>query len=98
MVINGVKELKGTSHTILPDMIEIGSFIGLAAITKSEITIKNVAYEKLGVIPDVFAKLGIKMERKGDDIFMNNVWFFKITEFNLLTIFNQRILVSKFLL
>ena len=68
--INGVEYLKGCTHRILPDMIEIGSFIGLAAITKSEITIKNVSYENLGQIPAVFSKLGIKMERQGDDIYI----------------------------
>ena len=68
--IEGVKELKGCTHKILPDMIEIGSFIGLAAITKSEITIKNVSYENLGIIPSVFKKLGIKIERQGDDIYV----------------------------
>ena len=68
--IEGVKSLVGCKHRILPDMIEIGSFIGLAAITQSEITIKNVAYEKLGLIPSVFSKLGITMERRGDDIFI----------------------------
>lgn len=68
--IDGVKSLAGCRHRILPDMIEIGSFIGLAAITQSEITIKNVAYEKLGNIPSVFSKLGIKLKRKGDDIFI----------------------------
>lgn len=68
--IEGVKNLAGCTHRILPDMIEIGSFIGLAAITQSEITIKNVNYEKLGVIPSVFSKLGIKMERRGDDIYI----------------------------
>jgi UDP-N-acetylglucosamine 1-carboxyvinyltransferase len=68
--IEGVESLGGCNHRILPDMIEIGSFIGLAAITQSEITIKNVAYDKLGVIPSVFSKLGIKMERKGDDIYI----------------------------
>ena len=68
--IKGVKNLGGSTHRILPDMIEIGSFIGLAAITQSEITIKNVNYEKLGVIPSVFSKLGIKMERRGDDIYI----------------------------
>ena len=68
--IEGVEILGGCTHRILPDMIEIGSFIGLAAITKSEITIKNVSYENLGLIPSVFAKLGIKMERKGDDIYI----------------------------
>jgi UDP-N-acetylglucosamine 1-carboxyvinyltransferase len=68
--VNGVKILSGCKHKILPDMIEIGSFIGLAAITKSEITIKNVSYENLGIIPSVFKKLGIKLERKGDDIYI----------------------------
>ena len=68
--IEGVEKLGGCTHRILPDMIEIGSFIGLAAITQSEITIKNVAYDKLGVIPSVFSKLGIKMERRGDDIYI----------------------------
>ena len=68
--IEGVRSLSGCKHRILPDMIEIGSFIGLAAITKSEITIKNVAYEKLGVIPSVFSKLGIKIERRKDDLFI----------------------------
>ncbi len=68
--IEGVDRLSGCTHRILPDMIEIGSFIGLAAITQSEITIKNVSYDKLGVIPNVFSKLGIKMERRGDDIYI----------------------------
>lgn len=68
--IEGVESLNGTEHTLLPDMIEIGSFIGLAAMTGSEITIKNVKYDELGVIPDVFKKLGIKLERVGDDIFV----------------------------
>ena len=68
LVIEGVKELKGTSHRILPDMIEIGSFIGLAAITGSHIRIKNVSYPNLGVIPETFKKLGIQMELEGDDL------------------------------
>ncbi|KAF0203810.1 MAG: UDP-N-acetylglucosamine [Bacteroidetes bacterium] len=68
--IEGVTSLSGTEHTLLPDMIEIGSFIGLAAMTGSEITIKNVQYKELGVIPDVFRKLGIKLELIGDDIFV----------------------------
>ena len=68
--IEGVEKLGGCMHRILPDMIEIGSFIGLAAITKSEITIKNVNYDKLGVIPSMFSKLGIQMERRGDDIYI----------------------------
>ncbi len=66
--IEGVKELKGTEHTMLPDMIEIGSWIGLAAMTRSELTIKNVSWDDLGQIPNVFRKLGITVERKGDDI------------------------------
>ncbi len=68
--ITGVKELNGCEHRILPDMIEIGSFIGLAAMTKSEITIKNVAYKELGMIPDAFKRLGIKMELRNDDIYI----------------------------
>ena len=70
LVINGVDKLSGCEHTILPDMIEIGSFIGLAAMTKSELTIKNVHYDDLGVIPSIFKKLGIKLERRNDDIFI----------------------------
>ena len=81
ITIEGVKYLTGCTHKILPDMIEIGSFIGLAAITKSEITIKNVEYEKLGVIPAVFAKLGVKMERKGDDIFIPSQDSYQIEPF-----------------
>jgi UDP-N-acetylglucosamine 1-carboxyvinyltransferase len=68
--IEGVEYLGGTTHRMLPDMIEIGSFIGLAAMTQSEITIKNVAYQELGIIPEVFKKLGIKMELHGDDLFI----------------------------
>ena len=79
--IEGVTSLGGCNHRILPDMIEIGSFIGLAAITKSEITIKNVAYDKLGVIPSVFSKLGIKMERRGDDIYIPSQESYEIESF-----------------
>ena len=68
--IEGVKELKGTNHRLLPDMIEIGSFIGMAAVTQSEITIKNVSYDNLGIVPTIFGRLGIKLERRGDDIFI----------------------------
>lgn len=68
--IEGVEHLHGYEHTILPDMIEIGSFIGLAAMTSSEITIKNVSYPNLGIIPDTFKKLGIQMELKGDDLYI----------------------------
>ena len=70
LIIEGVKELGGCEHRVLPDMIEIGSWIGLAAMTQSELTIKNVCYDELGVIPGTFKKLGIKLERRGDDIFV----------------------------
>jgi len=70
LTIEGVKALKGCTHRMLPDMIEIGSFIGLAAMTQSELTIKNVAYDELGMIPEVFRKLGIKLERRGEDIYI----------------------------
>ncbi len=70
LTIEGVEELHGTEHTMLPDMIEIGSFIGLAAMTKSEITIKNCSIPDLGIIPSVFQKLGIQLEFRGDDIFI----------------------------
>lgn len=70
LIIEGVDSLKGTEHTMLPDMIEIGSWIGLAAMTKSELTIKNVSWDDLGQIPNVFGKLGITLERKGDDIYI----------------------------
>lgn len=79
--VKGVKELKGCFHRVLPDMIEIGSFIGLAAMTKSEITIKDVSYPDLGVIPDVFRKLGIKMELKGDDLFIPKQKSYKVSNF-----------------
>lgn len=68
--IEGVDSLAGTEHTMLPDMIEIGSWIGLAAMTRSELTIKNVSWDDLGVIPNVFRKLGITIKRKNDDIFI----------------------------
>lgn len=70
LIIEGVDYLGGTTHTMLPDMIEIGSWIGLAAMTKSELTIKNVSWDDLGVIPNVFRKLGITIERQDDDIFI----------------------------
>ncbi len=70
LVIEGVTELHGAEHTILPDMIEIGSFIGMAAMTQSEITIKNVSYDDLGIIPYSFERMGIKLERRGDDIYI----------------------------
>jgi UDP-N-acetylglucosamine 1-carboxyvinyltransferase len=70
LTIEGVRYLTGCEHTILPDMIEVGSFIGMAAMTGSEITIKNVSYKDLGIIPDSFRRLGIKLEQIGDDIFI----------------------------
>lgn len=70
LTIEGVDSLGGTEHRMLPDMIEIGSWIGLAAMTKSELTIKNVSWDDLGVIPSVFRKIGITIERKGDDIYI----------------------------
>ncbi len=70
LTIEGVEDLGGCEHSILPDMIEIGSWIGLAAMTKSEITIKNVSWENLGIIPNTFRKLGITLERVGDDIYI----------------------------
>ena len=70
LTIEGVRKLGGTEHSILPDMVEIGSWIGLAAMTQSELTIKNVSWDDLGQIPNVFRKLGIDLERKGDDIFI----------------------------
>ncbi|MEZ5147078.1 MAG: UDP-N-acetylglucosamine 1-carboxyvinyltransferase [Bacteroidales bacterium] len=70
LTIEGVNELGGTTHTLLPDMIEVGSFIGMAAMTGSALTIKDVNYKALGIIPEVFKRLGIKLEHKGDDIFI----------------------------
>ncbi len=70
LTIEGVTRLKGTEHQLLPDMIEIGSFIGLAAITESEILIKNVGWDQLGIIPWSFSRLGIQMERRGNDMFI----------------------------
>ena len=81
LTIEGVKSLGGCFHRILPDMIEIGSFIGLAAMTKSEITIKDVSYENLGIIPDVFRKLGIDVQLKGDDLYIPAQDSYKIDTF-----------------
>ncbi len=79
--IEGVKELKGTEHTLLSDMIEVGSFIGLAAMTRSSFTIKNVNYQQLGLIPDVFRRLGILIEKKGDDIFIPQQDHYEVESF-----------------
>jgi len=81
LTIEGVTSLKGTEHRILPDMIEIGSFIGLAAMTQSEITIKDVSYDNLGCIPKVFSRLGIQMERRGDDIYIPSQEHYEIDSF-----------------
>ena len=70
LTIEGVSELHGTTHTVLPDMIEVGSFIGMAAMTSSEITIKNVSHANLGIIPENFRRLGIALEQRGDDIYV----------------------------
>ncbi len=79
--ITGVKELKGTTHEILPDMIEIGSFIGLAAMTGSEITIKNASIKNLGIIPDTFRRIGIDMKFKNDDILIPSQENYEIESF-----------------
>lgn len=91
LVIEGVGELSGTEHTVLPDMIEIGSFIGLAAMTSSEITIKNACVEQLGCIPKVFRKLGIELEIRGDDIYIPSQESYEINTFldgSILTIYD----------
>lgn len=81
LTIYGVEKLKGTEHTILPDMIEIGSWIGMAAMTRSELTIKNVSWENLGLIPRIFQKLGIQLEKRGDDIFIQQQDHYEIQSF-----------------
>ncbi len=79
--IDGVTRLGGTEHTMLPDMIEVGSFIGMAAMTRSELTIKNVSFDNLGIIPAQFARLGIRLERRGDDIFIPRQEHYEIESF-----------------
>lgn len=81
LTISGVRLLHGCNHTLLSDMIEVGSFIGLAAMTRSEITIKNVNYQQLGLIPDAFRRLGIIVERKGDDIFIPSQDHYEVESF-----------------
>ena len=81
LVIDGVKELGGTEHTMLPDMIEVGSFIGMAAMTRSELAIKNVSYENLGIIPQQFARMGIRFEQRGDDIYIPTQESYSIESF-----------------
>ena len=90
--ITGVESLGGTTHTILPDMIEIGSFIGMAAMTQSELRIKNCAIKELGIIPSVFAKLGINLEIQGDDIYIPAQDIYEIGSFidgSILTIYDS---------
>ena len=81
LTIEGVTELHGTDHTILPDMIEVGSFIGMAAMTGSDITIKNVSYDNLGIIPQAFRHLGITIERVGDDIHIPEHLHYEVQSF-----------------
>lgn len=81
LTINGVDSLGGTEHVILPDMIEIGSFIGMAAMTRSDLLIKNVAYDQLGIIPASFKRLGIKLELKGDDLHIPAMDHYEIETF-----------------
>ena len=81
LTIEGVKELGGTEHTMLPDMIEVGSFIGMAAMTQSELTIKDVSYQNLGIIPAQFARLGIQFEQRGDDIYIPQQDHYSIESF-----------------
>lgn len=81
LTIEGVETLHGTEHRILPDMIEVGSFIGMAAMTGSDLVIKNVSYDNLGIIPEMFHRLGIKIERQGDDIHIPEQAEYKINKF-----------------
>jgi len=81
LTIEGVEKLSGTEHTMLPDMIEVGSFIGMAAMTQSELTIKKVNYEALGIIPEVFRRLGIKIIRKGDDLYIPEQEIYEVETF-----------------
>ena len=82
LTIEGVEELHGTEHTILPDMIEVGSFIGMAAMTGSSLTIRNVSYDNLGMIPDMFARLGIEIHRSGDDIIIPEQEHYEVASYN----------------
>jgi UDP-N-acetylglucosamine 1-carboxyvinyltransferase len=81
LTIEGVDSLHGTEHTILPDMIETGSFIGMAVMTQSQITIKHVSYDNLGIIPDSFRRLGVKLEQRGDDIYIPEQTGYEIESF-----------------
>ncbi len=81
LIIDGVDSLHGTNHTLLPDMIEVGSFIGMAAMTRSEITIKDVSFENLGIIPAQFARMGVNFEQRGDDIYIPRHDHYEIESF-----------------
>ena len=81
LTIDGVKNLKGCSHTMMADMIEVGSFIGMAAMTQSALTIKNVNYDALGIIPEIFKRLGIKIEKSGNDIFIPELEEYEVETF-----------------
>ena len=81
LIITGVDELHGCEHTVLPDMIEVGSFIGMAAMTRSELTIRNVSLENLGIIPDSFRRLGIIIEERGDDLYIPSQEHYQIDSF-----------------
>ena len=81
LVIDGVERLHGTTHTLLPDMIEVGSFIGMAAMTRSEVTIRDVSFENLGIIPAQFARMGIQFEQRGDDIYIPRHDHYEIESF-----------------
>ena len=81
LTVHGVRTLRGARHRILPDMIEVGSFIGMAAITRSELTIKDVSYNDLGIIPEAFRRLGVKLEQRGDDIFVPSQESYEIESF-----------------
>ena len=81
LTIHGVEELHGTDHTLLPDMIEVGSFIGLAAMTQSDIIIKNASVKDLGIIPDVFRRLGITIDQKGDDLHVPSIDVYEVETF-----------------
>ena len=81
LTIDGVESLGGTEHTMLPDMIEVGSFIGMAAMTRSELTIKDVSYDNLGIIPAQFARMGIHFEQRGDNIYIPQQENYRIESF-----------------
>lgn len=81
LTIEGVEVLHGTAHTVLPDMIEVGSFIGMAAMTGSELTIKDVSYDNLGIIPECFRRLGVRLEQRGDDIYVPAQEHYQIESF-----------------